>query len=76
VLTRLGIPFYDGPWYLDERVDLMSRSQAPPKSGLLIISPVWVAGVYHEPGENPYSFLQSRQPLAIIGHSMLVYDLH
>jgi hypothetical protein len=75
VLTRLGGPFYDGAWYLGDRVDLMSRSQSPPKSGLLIISPVWIAGVYDEPGENPYAFLQLRQPLAIVGHSMLVYDL-
>jgi hypothetical protein len=75
VLTRNGRPMYDGFWYLDHRVRFLERGQPPPEHGILIISPVWVCGVYDEPGENPYAFLQRMTPSDVIGHAMPVYDL-
>jgi hypothetical protein len=50
----------------------LTDDQAAPNGGLLIISPVWVAGAY---GQGQYAFLRDRTPDAVIGHSMLVYDL-
>ncbi|MEO6437486.1 MAG: hypothetical protein ABIP55_17210 [Tepidisphaeraceae bacterium] len=66
-----------GPYYLGgrERVKFLDRGKPLPAEGLLVISPVWVTGVYDEPGENPYAFLQSMTPVDTVGRSMLVYDL-
>jgi hypothetical protein len=50
----------------------LGEDEPAPKGGLLIISPVWVAGAY---GQEQYAFLRGRTPDAVIGHSMLVYDL-
>jgi len=66
---------YVGAYYLNGRVRFVDRGKPPPTHGILIISPVWVAGVYDPPGENPYAFLQSAKPLGTIGGSLLVYDL-
>lgn len=60
-------------WYLDSRVHPLTQFQRPPRHGLLIICPVWVAG-YWDPLDN-YGALRSRKPFAMIGHSMLVYDV-
>jgi hypothetical protein len=57
--------------YLPGVRQLADEEPAPTK-GLLIISPVWVAGVY---GQEQYAFLRSRTPDGVIGHCMLVYDL-
>ncbi len=77
VAPRLGQAEYVGPYWLDERVKFIDRGKPPPTSGILIISPVWVCGVYDDPTEapNPYEFLQSRTPIGWVGHSQLVYDL-
>lgn len=61
-------------YYLDDRVTLIDRGSPPPRRGLLIISPIWVTGVYDE-GKNPYAFLHALEPVDMIGHSLLVYDL-
>lgn len=60
-------------YYLDHRVQRVTQFQSPPKHGLLIICPVWVAG-YWDPMDG-YGFLRQYRPMDIIGHSMLVYDL-
>ena len=57
--------------YLPGVTQLTEEEPAPTK-GLLIISPVWVAGAY---GMDQYAFLRTRTPDAVIGHCMLVYDL-
>ena len=75
VLSRIGKAGYVGPWYLDHRVRFLERGQPVPEHGLLVISPVWVCGVYDDPGENAYEFLQRREPVDVIGRSMPVYDL-
>jgi hypothetical protein len=58
--------------YLGDRVNPLDDHDPAPKSGLLIISPVWVAGAY---GHDQYAFLRGRDPDAVIGHNLLVYDL-
>jgi hypothetical protein len=45
----------------------------PPESGLLITSPCWLAGIYNRGGV--YARLRDVEPVATIGHSLLVYDL-
>jgi hypothetical protein len=60
------------PHYLGDRVKQLNDDGPAPRSGLLIISPVWVAGVY---GHEQYAFLRARTPDAVIGHNLLVYDL-
>ena len=60
-------------YYLQGRAKRLIQFESPPKHGILIICPVWVAG-YWDPGDA-YGFLRVYQPMAIIGHSMLVYDL-
>lgn len=64
---------YNLRYYLDGRVHPLTEYQPPPQHGILIICPVWVAG-YWDPWDT-YRFLRPRTPNAIIGHSMLVYDL-
>ena len=58
--------------HLGSRVKQLSDKDAAPRSGLLIISPVWVAGAY---GHEQYALLRHRRPDAVIGHNLLVYDL-
>lgn len=49
------------------------RNQGPPERGILIISPVYVAGMFEKPGL--YDFLRTETPIDIIGDSNLVFDL-
>jgi hypothetical protein len=44
-----------------------------PDGGLLIVSPVALVGVY-EPTDR-FQRLWAVEPIAVIGHAMLVYDL-
>jgi hypothetical protein len=57
------------------RATLLDRGATPPRSGILIISPVWVTGVYDAPDASPYAFLRAMTPIDVIGHALLVYDL-
>jgi hypothetical protein len=75
VLTRYGVAGYDGPYYLDHRVEFLQRGKPLPSHGLVIISPIWVTGVYDEPGQNLYEMLLKLEPVGVVGHAMLVYDL-
>jgi hypothetical protein len=59
--------------YLGDRVVPVGENDPPPTRGLLIISPVYVAGLY-QPGDA-YADLRRQDPVDVIGHSMLVYDL-
>jgi hypothetical protein len=59
--------------YLGDRVILLGADDPPPTGGLLIISPVYEAGLYDP--RDAYAELRSREPIAVIGHCMLVYDL-
>lgn len=49
------------------------RNQGPPDRGILIISPVYVAGMFEKDGL--YDFLRTEEPIAIIGDANLVFDL-
>jgi hypothetical protein len=60
-------------YYLRGRATAVGVFQAPPRHGLLLICPVWVAG-YWDPADS-YAFLRPCTPDAVIGHAMLVYDL-
>ncbi|HWB52722.1 MAG TPA: glycosyltransferase family 39 protein [Tepidisphaeraceae bacterium] len=60
-------------YYLHNRVQRVTEFGPEPRHGLLIICPVWVAG-YWDPMDT-YGYLRTQNPIAIIGHSMLVYDL-
>lgn len=67
---------YDGAYYVGDRAHFVEHGKAPPRSGILIISPIWVCGVYDPDLKvKPYEFLQSYDPIDMIGHSLLVYDL-
>jgi hypothetical protein len=60
-------------YYLGDRVVTFGDEDRPPPSGLLIISPVHEAGPYS--ARDAYAALQPFEPDAVIGHSLLVYDL-
>jgi len=75
VVTRTMYIGYDGPYYLRDRVHFVERGKAAPTDGLLIISPIWVCGVYDIDYFRPYDFLRAREPVAMIGECTLVYDL-
>jgi hypothetical protein len=49
------------------------RNAGPPDHGILIISPIYIAGMFEKPGL--YDFLRTEEPIAIIGDSNLVFDL-
>lgn len=61
-------------YYLGDRVKVVDRNGPVPKSGILIISPSFVVGLFHAPGM--YDFLRDRDPVASIGGGAnLVFDL-
>ena len=74
VVPRTARAGYEGRYNLDDRVRFLEYNKPPPREGIVIISPVCVCGVYTEAGKNVYEFLQSRQPIDMIGHCLLVYD--
>lgn len=60
-------------YYLNDRVVSLEEHSPRPTEGLLLISPVRLTGVY-EPAD-PYAALRSHEPDAVIGNSILVFDL-
>ena len=62
-------------YYLGDKVSFLSGEEPPPTSGLLVISPVQLLGIYNPNGKVAYSALRNRTPDAVIGHSLLVFDL-
>jgi hypothetical protein len=59
--------------YLGDRVTLLEPRAPLPERGLLIASPVWVAGPF-DIGDR-YAALRDRTPADVIGRTLLVYDL-
>jgi hypothetical protein len=59
--------------YLGDRVTLLPPHSPLPAGGLLIASPVWVAGPF-DIGDR-YAALRPLRPIDVIGHALLVYDL-
>lgn len=60
--------------YLGDRATRVRRNGPAPTSGLLIIGPAHVVGLFEDDPER-FAFLRGREPDAIIGHSNLVFDL-
>jgi len=59
--------------YLGNRVRHAGDLDRAPTSGLLILSPIRLVGLYH--GRDKYKHLRDVEPTDVIGHSLLVYDL-
>ena len=60
--------------YLGGRATVINlESVPPPDDGLLIVSPVFVAGPYDRKGV--YARFRSMEPVDVIGHCLLVFDL-
>jgi hypothetical protein len=59
--------------YLGDRVVPLWRQAPLPEEGLLIASPVWVAGPF-DAGDR-YAALRNMTPIDTIGGALLVYDL-
>jgi hypothetical protein len=59
--------------YLGGRVVRKDAGYPPPRSGVLIVSPVAVAGVSESADE--YGFLRGVAPVAVVGRTLRVYDL-
>jgi hypothetical protein len=62
--------YYLGP---ARDVDVIAWGEPAPRSGLLIVSPVLLAGPYDHGAA--FGFLARMKPVDIIGHCMRVYDL-
>lgn len=60
-------------WYIGHRATRLAMGSPRPTSGLLIISPIHVVGLYDL--EQPYTVLATIEPDAVIADTMLVYDL-
>jgi len=59
--------------YLGDRVRHAGDLDVAPTGGILIISPIRLVGLYH--GREKYKHLRDLEPIDVIGHSLLVYDL-
>jgi hypothetical protein len=57
----------------DLSIEIRNEGLPMPTDGLLIVSPVFVAGPYDKKGH--YAALQKAEPIDTIGHSLLVFDL-
>jgi hypothetical protein len=60
-------------YYLNDRVEQIDAHSPRPTSGWLLISPVRLVGIYEE--RDRYGALRDLEPDAVIGHSILVFDL-
>jgi hypothetical protein len=60
-------------YYLGNRAIVVNEGDPRPESGVLIVSPVFVAGAYSP--DRQYMQFADRYPDDIIGHSLLVFDL-
>jgi hypothetical protein len=60
-----------------KRITVLSRPPRLPTQGILIISPVSLVGLYELPEgrADPYRALRPYEPVAVLGHTMLIYDL-
>jgi hypothetical protein len=62
------------PYYLKDRVVALDEHSARPTTGLLLISPVRLAGVYDD--NDPFAALRPYEPDAVIGNCILVFNLN
>ena len=60
-------------YHLNDRVVSLDQCSPRPTNGLLLISPVRLAGAYEL--SDPYAALRSYEADAVIGNSILVFDL-
>jgi hypothetical protein len=60
-------------YYLNGRVDALDQYSPRPNGGLILISPVRLAGAYED--NDPYAALRAQEPDDVIGHSILVFNL-
>ena len=60
-------------WHLGHRVSRLEIESPRPRTGLLIISPIHVVGLYD--AAQPYAALASAEPHDVIADTMLVYDM-
>jgi hypothetical protein len=60
-------------YWLGDKAEYLSAVSPRPTSGLLVIAPRWVVGAYDEMDE--YGGLRQFEPVRIIGHCALVYDM-
>jgi hypothetical protein len=72
-LLYFSQPYLPYKRYVGDRVRSLRLFDPRPTRGLLIISPVWMAGAYDP--DNLYAALCDREPVAVIGHCMLVFDM-
>jgi hypothetical protein len=72
-ISYFGPEIRDVRYYLGTRAVRRAEEAPMPARGLLIVSPVHVAGTYNR--SDQYAVLRAREPEAVIGHCMLVYDL-
>jgi len=67
-VTKRGVQYY-----LGDRVHTLNPGDSPPRSGILILSPVCLSGISESNDE--YAFLRNTPPRNLIGHTLRVYDL-
>ncbi len=60
-------------YYLSDRVIQVDEHSPQLTSGLLLISPMCLVNDFDH--GNPYSALREQEPIDVIGHSILVFDL-
>jgi hypothetical protein len=72
-LAYFGPPRIHLEHYLGDRVLPLGKDQPLPAKGVLIVSPVFLVGVYED--TDRFQKLWPVEPDAVIGHSLLVYDL-
>ncbi len=58
---------------IGKRATVLDRGDPLPREGVLIISPVPLAGVYER--SDPFRVLRNEDPDSVLAHSLLVYDL-
>jgi hypothetical protein len=72
-LAYFGPPRIHLEHYLGDRVLPLRKDQPLPANGVLIVSPVFLVGVYED--TDRFQKLWQIEPDAVIGHSLLVFDL-
>ena len=71
--TRAGPLLFNVNQRLEDVATIAWDPYNRPTSGIFIISPVPLVGVYEY--MDPYAALRKYKPIAILGHCMRVYDL-
>jgi hypothetical protein len=72
-LRAVGVSNRGVSHYLGGRVIQLHYGDMPPRSGILILSPVSLSGISES--NDRYAYLRHTLPREIIGHTLRVYDL-